>query len=62
MSCPYKEKVDSPIRQAQGRPFPRQGKQEWLSHPAKDGRMMKLVSVNTGLPREVSWHGRRMRV
>jgi MOSC domain-containing protein YiiM len=24
----------------------------------KDGRTMKLVSVNTGLPREVSWHGR----
>jgi MOSC domain-containing protein YiiM len=26
--------------------------------PAEDGRTMKLVSVNTGLPREVRWHGR----
>src|SRR5258708_1847950 len=25
-------------------------------HPPKDRRTMKLVSVNTGLPREVSWH------
>ncbi len=44
--CPYKgfeEKVDS---------------QEWLSHWAKDRRAMKLVSVNTGMPREVKWHGR----
>src|SRR6266446_2449859 len=44
--CAYKgfeEKVDS---------------QEWLSHWAKDRRAMKLVSVNTGMPREVKWHGR----
>jgi MOSC domain-containing protein YiiM len=27
-------------------------------HPPKDRRTMKLVSVNTGLPREVKWHGR----
>jgi MOSC domain-containing protein YiiM len=26
-----------------------------------DGRTMKVVSVNTGLPREVSWHGRMVR-
>jgi MOSC domain-containing protein YiiM len=30
--------------------------QEWLSY--QDSWAMKLVSVNTGLPREVSWHGR----
>src|SRR5205814_9097055 len=24
----------------------------------RDGRTMKLVSVNVGLPREVTWHGR----
>ena len=34
------------------------GTQEWLSYPAIDGWTMKLVSVNTGMPREVSWHGR----
>jgi MOSC domain-containing protein YiiM len=31
---------------------------EWLSHSQKDRRTMRLVSVNTGLPREVIWHGR----
>jgi MOSC domain-containing protein YiiM len=27
-------------------------------NPPKEKRTMKLVSVNTGMPREVSWHGR----
>ena len=30
----------------------------WKNTDAKDQRKMRLVSVNTGLPRDVTWHGR----
>ena len=29
-----------------------------IAKSRRDGRTMKLVSVNVGLPREVTWYGR----
>jgi hypothetical protein len=35
------------------------GRVGWVEHTTdEDQRRMKLMSVNTGLPREVTWHGR----